>query len=168
MHPLYVDFYAYFNGNQDYFECHEVLEEYWKEVAPGDKDHVLVGLVQLATGMYHWRRSNFRGAAKILTKAVHNITRNEQSVFLKPLNLPLLEKQISHALSQVEQHKSFHSFKIDLVDFELKRLVDKRILEQPKIDDHFLLHKHRLRDRTEILKARAAKMELTQDNSREN
>ena len=36
-HPLFVDYCAYFNGNEDYFECHEVLEEYWKEVAPGDK-----------------------------------------------------------------------------------------------------------------------------------
>ena len=168
MHPLYVDFYAYFNGNQDYFECHEVLEEYWKEIAPGDKDHVLVGLVQLATGMYHWRRSNFHGAAKILTKAVHNITSNAPSIFLQPLNLFSLEKQILHAISQVEQHKPFHSFEIDIIDLELKRLVDKRIREQPPIDAHFLLHKHKLRDRTEILKARAAKMELTKDTSRKN
>ena len=168
MHPLYVDFYAYFNGNQDYFECHEVLEEYWKEVAPGDKEHVLVGLVQLATGMYHWRRNNFQGAAKILTKAIHNITRNNQSIFLKPVNLPLLEKKILDAISQVAQHQPFHSFKIDIIDCELKKLVDRRIIEQPKSDDHFLLHKHRLRDRTEILNARAAKMALTKGNSRKH
>ena len=168
MHPLYVDFYNYFNGNQDYFECHEVLEEYWKKVAPGDKEHVLVGLVQLATGMYHWRRSNFSGAARILTKSLRNIKRNEQSIFLKPLNLPLLEKQLLQSISQVEQHKPFHSFKIDIVDCELKKLVDKRILEQPKNDEHFLLHKHMLRDRTEILNARAAKIGLTKDNSGKN
>ena len=29
-HPLFVNFIVYFNSNQDYFECHEVLEEYWK------------------------------------------------------------------------------------------------------------------------------------------
>lgn len=168
MHPLYIDFYNYFNGNQDYFECHEVLEEYWKEVAPGDKEHVLVGLVQLATGMYHWRRSNFSGAARILTKSIHNIKRNEQSIFLKPINLPLLEKQLLQSISQVEQKKTFHSFKIDIIDCEFKKLVDKRILEQPKSDKHFLLHKHMLRDRTEILQARAAKMELMKDNSRKN
>ena len=162
---MYVDFCNYFNGNQDYFECHEVLEEYWKEVAPGDKEHVLVGLVQLATGMYHWRRRNFSGAAKILTKSLHNIKRNAQSIFLKPINLPLLEKQLLQSISQVAQHKPFHSFKIDIVDDEFKRLVDKRIREQPKSDEHFLLHKHMLRDRTEILKARAIKIK---DNSRKN
>ena len=29
--PLFVKFIVYFNENQDFFECHEVLEEYWKE-----------------------------------------------------------------------------------------------------------------------------------------
>ena len=165
MNPLYVDFYNFFNGNQDYFECHEVLEQYWREIAPGDKEHVLVGLVQLATGMYHWRRGNFNGALKILTKSLHNIKTNKQSIFLKPINLPLLEKQILHSISQVEQHKPFQFFTIDIVDSELKRLVDKRMLEQPNSDDQFLLHKHMLRDRTEILEARAAKIELKKDNS---
>ncbi|MER2115318.1 MAG: DUF309 domain-containing protein, partial [Solibacillus isronensis] len=36
-HPLFIDYCAYFNGNNDYFECHEVLEEYWKEIAPREK-----------------------------------------------------------------------------------------------------------------------------------
>ena len=164
MHPLYVDFCNYFNGTQDYFECHEVLEEYWKEIAPGDKEHVLVGLIQLATGMYHWRRNNFSGATKSLTKSFHNIERNEQSIFLKPLNLSLLKKQLLQSISQVEQHKPFHSFKIDIDNSELKKLVDKRILEQPKADEHFLLHKHMLRDRTEILEARAAKIKSKYEN----
>ena len=164
MHPLYVDFCNYFNGTQDYFECHEVLEEYWKEVAPGDKEHALVGLIQLATGMYHWRRNNFSGATKILTKSFHNMKRNEQSIFLKPLNLPLLKKQLLQSISQVEQHKPFHSFKIDIVNCELKKLVDIRMLEQPKADEHFLLHKHMLRDRTEVLEARAAKIQFKHEN----
>ena len=165
MHPLYVDFYTYFNGNQDYFECHEVLEEYWKEIAPGDKEHVLVGLVQLATGMYHWRRSNFHGSARILTKSLHNIKKNVQSIFLKPINLPLLEKQIEHVIAQVEQHATFQSFKIDLIDSDFRRLVENRILEQPKSDEQFLLHKHMLRDRSEILEARAAKIARTKNST---
>ena len=30
----YIEYLMYFHGNRDYFECHEVLEEYWKEVSP--------------------------------------------------------------------------------------------------------------------------------------
>ena len=82
LHPLFIDYCAYFNGNEDYFECHEVLEEYWKVVAPGEKLHPLVGYVQLATGMYHWRRENFDGAARILKKAIDNLETNEALEYL--------------------------------------------------------------------------------------
>ena len=27
----YTDYLCYFHGARDYFECHEVMEEYWKE-----------------------------------------------------------------------------------------------------------------------------------------
>ena len=57
-HPLFVNFIVYFNSNQDYFECHEVLEEYWKSIPDSDKDHPLTAYILLATGMYHWRRGN--------------------------------------------------------------------------------------------------------------
>lgn len=60
---------------------HEVLEEYWKDIAPGDKNHPLVGYVQLATGLYHWRRGNFTGAVRILQKALANFQYNVGHAF---------------------------------------------------------------------------------------
>ena len=60
-HPLFVNFIVYFNENQDYFECHEVLEEYWKSLPDGGKEHPLTAYILLATGMYHWRRGNTTG-----------------------------------------------------------------------------------------------------------
>ena len=36
-HPTFVQFLTHFNDTHDYFECHEVLEDYWKEIAPNDK-----------------------------------------------------------------------------------------------------------------------------------
>ena len=47
-HPLFVNFIVYFNENQDYFECHEVLEEYWKSLPDGcTKDHPLTAYILL-------------------------------------------------------------------------------------------------------------------------
>ncbi|MGM9921065.1 MAG: DUF309 domain-containing protein [Bhargavaea sp.] len=68
-HPLFIKFIVYFNENQDYFECHEVLEDYWNLIAPRNRTHPLVGYIQASVALYHWRRGNFRGAAKLLTKA---------------------------------------------------------------------------------------------------
>jgi uncharacterized protein len=159
-HPLYVDYCTYFNGNQDYFECHEVLEEYWKEVAPGDKDHVLVGLVQLATGMYHWRRGNFNGSARILTKSLHNLQQNRPSEFLLPIDGRLLEEQLAEAIEAVKQQKPFRSFKLSILNPALKETVTSKIAALPDENEEFLLHKHMLRDRSEVLIAREAKIAM--------
>ena len=69
-HPLFVNFIVYFNENQDYFECHEVLEEYWKSLPDGGKEHPLTAYILLATGMYHWRRGNPTGAIRTINKAL--------------------------------------------------------------------------------------------------
>ena len=93
-HPLFVEFCAYFNTHEDYFECHEVLEEYWKDYAPGERIHPLVGYVQLATGMYHYRRGNTVGAARILAKAKQNLQQNSDSPFVTYIDLAQLLKDI--------------------------------------------------------------------------
>ncbi len=57
----YVAFLHEFHTTRDYFECHEILEEYWKEDPPEQRKEYWVGLIQLAvlvsskTGK--WKRS---------------------------------------------------------------------------------------------------------------
>ncbi|MHC8522431.1 DUF309 domain-containing protein [Rossellomorea sp. H39__3] len=73
-HPTpYIEFLAHFNGSRDYFECHEVLEEYWKETDPGNRDSHWVGLIQIAVGMYHFRRQNLKGAKRMIRKGTENL-----------------------------------------------------------------------------------------------
>ena len=48
--PFFVKFIVYFNENQDFFECHEVLEEYWKSIPDRTKDHPLTAYILLSTG----------------------------------------------------------------------------------------------------------------------
>ncbi|MDN4493911.1 DUF309 domain-containing protein [Ureibacillus aquaedulcis] len=153
-HPLYVDFCTYFNGNQDYFECHEVLEEYWKSIAPGEKDHPLVGYVQLATGMYHWRRNNTVGAMKILKKAYKNFTANQSSPYFELIGFEELCRDSDISLKAIEKGEPFKAFQIVLKNENLAFLVKQKIEELPPIPKDYLLHKHMLRDRTDILEAR--------------
>ncbi|WP_404427844.1 DUF309 domain-containing protein [Ureibacillus chungkukjangi] len=154
LHPLYVDFCTYFNGNQDYFECHEVLEEYWKMCAPGEKDHPLVGYVQLATGMYHWRRNNTAGAMKILNKAKKNFTQNQASPFFEFIEFEELCNNCEISLKAIENGEPFEAFQLMITNEALASLVQKQILELPPLPKDFLLHKHMLRDRSDILEAR--------------
>lgn len=157
-HPLYIEFCSYFNGNQDYFECHEVLEEYWKDIAPGNKQHVLVGLIQLAVGMYHWRRHNFNGATTMLQKSQQCLQENRTSPFLEAIDLNHLVTQIQQTIQQTATKQPFQAFLLRITDPLLQRQVNQTITSFPKQDAYFLTHKHTLRDRSDIIKARRQKI----------
>ncbi|MCM3721971.1 DUF309 domain-containing protein [Solibacillus isronensis] len=156
-HPLFIDYCAYFNGNNDYFECHEVLEEYWKEIAPKEKLHPLVGYVQLATGMYHFRRANVTGAARIMEKAIVNFELNHNSQFFEFIDVRQLLRLMKNQLRKMQENEPFAHFTLPITDRQLQELVHERIKSIPLMDSHFIFNKHMLRDRTEILEARELK-----------
>jgi len=59
----------YLNGirlfnEQEFFECHDVLEELWSETL-GDPHLFLQGLIQAAVGMFHFGNGNLGGARKM-------------------------------------------------------------------------------------------------------
>lgn len=71
MYPTeYIQFLIHFHGDYDYFECHEILEEYWKTKPRGNRDHYLVGLIQIAVSLYHQRRANWNGSTKMMKSAI--------------------------------------------------------------------------------------------------
>ena len=171
-HPLYIEYCTYFNGNRDYFECHEVLEEYWKQQAPGDKLHPLVGYVQLATGMYHWRRNNNIGALKILKKAIKNFSMNKSSPYFDFIDFKTLYKNTELVIQAIEKNESFSPFKLTFTNAEFASKVQEQINQLTKLPSEYLLHKHMLRDRSDILEMRRLKqiekLRLSSNQSKEN
>lgn len=157
-HPLFIDYITYFNGNRDYFECHEVLEEYWKDIAPRDKEHVLVGLVQIATGMYHWRRGNLRGAIRIFEKGIACINAQQAHPLLTVFHMPQLLERLQNTKEQMIQQQPFTPFLLPVHHVELHAHIMQCIASLPPADEDFLRDKHKLRDRTEVYEARDAKI----------
>ena len=154
-HPLYIEYCTYFNGNRDYFECHEVLETYWKEIAPRERNHPLVGYIQVATGMYHWRRGNYSGAERMLSKALHIFNScTSDCPFVEKIDFSDFIAQISTAIQRVQKKSAFQPFEIEITDNALKQLVEKGFEKLPATDHDFIVHKHRLRDRSEVIAAR--------------
>ncbi len=66
-HRLYIEFFYFFNIERDYYECHEVMEEYWMSEG---KNRLLQALLQVAVGLHHFRNSNVGGAIKLLEQAM--------------------------------------------------------------------------------------------------
>ncbi len=146
----------FFNEHTDYFECHEVLEEYWKDVAPNDKTHPLTAWILLATGMYHWRRENYIGANRSLLNAQKRFSNTSDSLFCEGIQMNALLSSLSQTIELVERCAPFQAFKILLSSDELRVKIQSQDMPVP-LKGNDLIHKHMQRDRTEILKAREEK-----------
>ncbi len=59
-------------NSEEFFECHEVLEELWTFSQQPDR-WFLQALIHFAVGFYHARRSNPNGATRQLRKGLRKI-----------------------------------------------------------------------------------------------
>ncbi|MBB4823810.1 putative metal-dependent hydrolase [Sporosarcina luteola] len=157
-HPLFNHFIVYFNRNQDYFECHEVLEEYWKSIPGAGKRHPLTAFILLATGLYHWRRKNLNGAIRTLVKAEKQFS-EFQPLYRQEIDYEQLVRDLKTAIQSVESNKPFSPFQIgfqsDSLFASVQKAADQLELLPPGSDA--IIHKHMLRDRTDILRSRQKK-----------
>ncbi|WP_028610625.1 DUF309 domain-containing protein [Paenibacillus harenae] len=157
----YVSYLVEFHASRDFFECHELLEEYWKEHPEDTRADVWVGLIQLAVALYHERRGNVRGALKMLKQAEPR------------LSLPLLEslgidrvnvvKQVSERIEALtgEHRPAYVDLNLRILDKDLmarcQAECEERGLqwESPSpMKDASIIHRHKLRDRSEVIAAR--------------
>lgn len=153
-HTLFIEFIIHFNYEEDYFECHEVGEEYWKAIAPKDKTHPLTGWIQLAVGMYHWRRSNYPGALRSFIRSRVKLT--NAGVWTEGFDEQQLIDCLTHAIDAVTERKPFAPFKVAITSKELENAVSAYRQQHPNAaqDPYYLMHKHRLRDRSSIINLR--------------
>ncbi|AYC29351.1 DUF309 domain-containing protein [Paenisporosarcina cavernae] len=149
-HPLFLQYIHYYNLHQDFFECHEVLEEYWKDVAPKERDHPLVGYILLATGMYHWRRKNYRGANRSFKKALSRLPK--EHLFLEYMDQVTLKQNILVALRHTENENDFLFSPLPVKEPLLTSAISYPM--PPSQEEEYLLHKHLLRDRKDIVQQR--------------
>lgn len=160
-HSLFVNFIVYFNRNQDYFECHEVLEEYWKSIPNRDKNHPLTAYILLSTGMYHWRRSNLNGAIRTLEKAMVKLPVFEVDApaFTEKIDFHQLLHDLENAISRLKQKLPFEPFPIIVQSSTLTNLVliAEQSMDLLPFGDDAVIHKHMLRDRSDILRVREEK-----------
>lgn len=68
---LYLEGIRLFN-EEEFFECHDVLEELWTEIV-GDERRFYQGLIQAAVGLFHFGNDNLGGARKMYHAAVDKL-----------------------------------------------------------------------------------------------
>lgn len=58
----------YLFNEEEFFECHDVLEELWSETM-GEERQFLQGLIQASVALYHFGNGNLGGARKLFDSA---------------------------------------------------------------------------------------------------
>ncbi|MBP1155425.1 MULTISPECIES: DUF309 domain-containing protein [unclassified Paenibacillus] len=163
----YVDYLIHFHAERDFFECHEVLEEFWKEHPEDPNSEAYVGLIQVAVSLYHQRRGNLAGAVKMLTSAIQRLDKER----LERLGIDadkfrdVLQARLEECMDPV--NFTYSDLDIPLKDETLNVLCGQacaytnKIWGQPSdMNDTFLIHKHTLRDRTAVVAERELQKQL--------
>src|SRR5689334_19734509 len=108
MYPTeYIQFLIHFHGDYDYFECHEILEEYWKTKPRGNRDDYLVGLIQVAVSLYHQRRTNWNGATKMMKSAITILEKNSALLQRLGINQTQLLPLLNERVQSIQKKESF-------------------------------------------------------------
>lgn len=162
MYPTeYIQFLIHFHGDYDYFECHEILEEYWKTKPRGHRDDYLVGLIQIAVSLYHQRRSNWNGSEKMMKSAITILERNSAPLLRLGINQTQLLSSLKDRLQSIQKAEDFTPLFLPLLDTALEKhcteLCQKQNLPWKDVNatsSEYIIHKHTLRDRTEVITER--------------
>jgi predicted metal-dependent hydrolase len=164
----FIDYLVYFHTQRDFFECHEVLEEYWKEHPDDPLASAYVGLIQVAVSLYHQRRFNLPGAGKMLKSALNIL--NDADMMKLGIDAVRFRRELQTRLEQLsESDFQYEDMDIPLADPLLQDLclklstVKKLTWQTPSnLTDHYLIHKHTLRDRSVVIAERERSRQMKQ------
>ncbi|QKS71037.1 DUF309 domain-containing protein [Paenalkalicoccus suaedae] len=153
----YVEYLVHFHATRDYFECHEIMEEFWLEA---NKESKYLALIQLAVAVYHERQGNINGSLRLYRKVLSHMRTNRNLLEELGLNEDELEHDIKTRMKSVMYESPYEPMDLPL-DEELE-LYCQRIAKQQgliwKMDDRKatdeLIYKHRLRNRDDVIEAR--------------
>ncbi|MFD2332039.1 DUF309 domain-containing protein [Cohnella sp. GCM10020058] len=167
----FVHYLAQYHGTRDYFECHEIMEEYWKEKKEAAYEGSWLVLIRIAVMQYHARRGNGSGAMKLLAKAESEIEPDRMD------ELGLDGRRLKQMLARRrERWKDAHNvvyddFNLPIADSELLEAAVRRAealgaawLSPGQLADDSIVHRHLARDRTEVVEARESSIRSRQKN----
>jgi uncharacterized protein len=163
----YIDYLAHFHGDRDFFECHEVLEDYWKKHRGDKYARIWVSLIQAAVGMYHYRRQNVRGAALSFANSLRDL----DGSLLTELGIDargwMRKLEELRTALQANPEFPYEDINIPINDAQLIRICRERCgelgmdwLSPSDLSNEQLLHRHTLRDRSEIIARRKTVLAL--------
>lgn len=120
MYPQqYIQFMNSFNILQEYYLCHDLLEDLWLEEG---RDPFYQGLLQVAVSFYHANNGNISGAYKMMQNALRKLRLYPDEWM--GINLQQVVRDAEHYLDQLLLQNS-KPFQIVILDPTLTSLVEQ-------------------------------------------
>ncbi|KRG12742.1 hypothetical protein ACA30_18040 [Virgibacillus soli] len=117
--PLsYIKYLYHFHVDRDYFECHEVLEEYWKDHGM-ERNSIWVGLIQLAVSYYHYRNNNRKGAIKLMNRALLLLQNSYLEMDRLGIHYPELIKILKDSHQKMRKNQPYKAINFPIKDKKL-------------------------------------------------
>ncbi|MBB2480949.1 MULTISPECIES: DUF309 domain-containing protein [Heyndrickxia] len=153
----YIQFLIHFHGDRDYFECHEILEDYWKDTEPGNRNSIWVGFIQLAVAQYHYRRGNDIGAKKLLLKSMNILKQRKIELTKLGIDIDPFFVLLESLYTSYINGSAYKNINLPICDQYLLSICKKECvqsgLEWCSDDDHisnFIVHRHLYKDRADV------------------
>ncbi|MGZ1748068.1 DUF309 domain-containing protein [Staphylococcus argenteus] len=162
MHQALINFYYQFHKKQHYFLCHDILEDAWKAESKFSKQDAVVSLILFATACYHYRRNNLKGAYKSFNKS-NEIIQNAKDSNILNLNIDEFQKLIAQQIEMINKSESFSPVVLPInPDFEniIKDNFPDYDYNQETTTDSFIIDHHKLRDRSDVIKAKQVAIQM--------
>ncbi|MDU1844318.1 MAG: DUF309 domain-containing protein [Niallia nealsonii] len=161
MYPTeYMQFLVHFHGDQDFFECHEILEDFWKKVDSRNKESIWVGFILIAVSCYHHRRKNFTGAEKTIQKSRKLLEKKKEAIRELGLDDTSIILLLKNQEDCIKNKQIFFPYHLPISDSQLERkcaqLAHSMGMKWKKNEPIPLeiIHRHVMRDRSIVIKER--------------
>src|SRR5690554_6208078 len=107
----YIEFLIEFHGTRDYFECHEILEDFWKEE---DCRPHWPALIQLAVAVYHERQHNEKGSLRLYKKVLNHLRKVPEPLEKLAIDVDRLKVIVKNRIRNVLERGSYEPLNIPL------------------------------------------------------
>lgn len=98
-------------NSEEFFACHDVLEELWSEALPAERDF-LQGLIHAAVALFHFSEGNLGGARKMYSSTLRYLAHAGDAC--RGIDLARFRREFQACFQELLNHQSGYPTGIQL------------------------------------------------------
>jgi len=165
-----IQYLVEFHATRDYFECHEIMEEYWKSTPENDNTNLYLAFIQVAVAQYHDRRNNKRGAKRMYSSAYNKLqlyTNKIQDIDLEKLcsDINLRLDHLTEPFADINMVINNEALRRSCIEEAGKQKLNWGI-DSSQVDEA-VINRHLTRDRSGVIREREKAIQFKQKKREE-